>query len=418
MATIIRRATEIKPEMRWQSTAELQQALTTGSLPPIRTPASGGGDGRRFWRLFGFLALAILLGAGAWTVFGRSNALLVSSSPGVHEAVVTRLVVATNAPEPTISPLAPEEALASSSAATVPPSIRPNVQPSDTPPLPTPTSRLPDAPAPAPVSRGQVVFQSNRDGDYEIFIVHLDGSNLRQLTNNRVDDKYPAVSPDGRRIAYQVHAGEGERWEIVVMDIDGRNQTQLTNTGGWNRLPAWSPDGRQIAFLSDRSGRLTLHVMDADGQNVRRIGATGERDGHVSWSVSNRLVYNTGGDSSRSWRIVAVDLDGGNLQSLTGNGNWSPEWSPDGRSVVFVSSRVGGDANPGIFLINDDGSNQRLLFDSPDYEWGARWSGDGQAILFTRSTGNRDSIYMVPVSGGSPVLITDRGSYPAWVNGR
>jgi Tol biopolymer transport system component len=62
-----------------------------------------------------------------------------------------------------------------------------------------------------------------------------------------------------------------------------------------------------------------------------------------------------------------------------------------------------------------DGGNKRLLYDSPDYEWGARWSADGLYIIFTTLRNNINSIYIMDADGSNVRLITDRGSYPAWV---
>lgn len=416
MTAVIQRATEIMPDRRWQTTADMQKALTTGSLPPLKE-----GSAKKPWWLIGVFLLVVLLGFGAWALLREDEPTIVASSVSAPEVEVTRLLVVTSTVAPQ-EPVEEPEVIAAVLIETPTPTnvVMPTDSPSPTA-LPQPSATLPPSDTPIPAAPDRVVFQSNRDGDFEIYIINVDGSNLQQLTNNsNIDDKYPAVSPDGRRIAFQAksNAERDSGWEIYVMDIDGRNQTRLTSDSNWDRLPTWSPDGRQIAFISDRGGQFAVYVMDANGQNVRQATNTGERDGHVSWSVNNQLAWNTGGDSSKTWRIVTSNADGRNLQQVAGNGNWSPEWSPDGRSIVFVSSRIGGDTNPAIFVMNDDGSNQRLVADGPGEDWGARWSNDGQYIIYTASPNSTDSIYMIPVNGGSPILITNRGSYPAWVNGR
>jgi dipeptidyl aminopeptidase/acylaminoacyl peptidase len=419
MTAVIQRATQIQPEHRWQSTADMQKALTTGSLPPLNGVTEGGS--KKPWWIIGAFLLLILLGFGVWAFTREDESATVAPTISAPEIEVTRLLVVTSTAAPQ-EPVEEPEVIAAVLVET--PIPAPVVMPTDSPSptaLPQPSATPPPTDTPIPTAPDRIVFQSNRDGDFEIYIINVDGSNLQQLTNNsNIDDKYPAVSPDGRRIAFQAKS-DAERdsgWEIYVMDIDGRNQTRLTSNNNWDRLPTWSPDGRQIAFISDRGGQFAVYVMDANGQNVTQVSNTGERDGHVSWSINNQLVWNTGGDSSKTWRIVTSNVDGRNLKQLAGNGNWSPEWSPDGRSIVFVSSRIGGDTNPGIFLMNADGSNQRLLVDGPGEDWGARWSNDGQYIVYTASPNNADSIYMIPVNGGTPILITNRGSYPAWVNGR
>ncbi|MCA9958024.1 MAG: PD40 domain-containing protein, partial [Anaerolineales bacterium] len=93
-----------------------------------------------------------------------------------------------------------------------------------------------------------------------------------------------------------------------------------------------------------------------------------------------------------------VALDGGASRQLTDNsiGDWSPEWSPDGRQILFLSLAVGND--PALFVMNADGSGRRILFNSEDYEWGQSWTTDGR-ILFTRDRDNIGLIYIMNDDG-------------------
>ena len=90
-----------------------------------------------------------------------------------------------------------------------------------------------------PSGAGRIAFDSDRDGDSEIFVMDSDGRNQTQLTYNSSYDWYPAWSPDGSRIAF--HSDRDGDWEIFVMDADGRNQTQLTNNTSDDYAPAWCP---------------------------------------------------------------------------------------------------------------------------------------------------------------------------------
>jgi len=86
----------------------------------------------------------------------------------------------------------------------------------------------------------RIAFQSNRDGNYEIYVMDADGSNQTNLTNNPADDMFPVWSPDGTKIAFM--SNRDGNWEIYVMNADGSNQTNLTNNIGDDMYPMWSPD--------------------------------------------------------------------------------------------------------------------------------------------------------------------------------
>ena len=84
-----------------------------------------------------------------------------------------------------------------------------------------------------------IVFQSDRDGNNEIYVMNADGENQRRLTNNRVSDEQPTWSPSGQEIAF-VSKRDGNR-EIYVMDADGHNPRRLTVNEKSDASPAWSP---------------------------------------------------------------------------------------------------------------------------------------------------------------------------------
>lgn len=268
----------------------------------------------------------------------------------------------------------------------------------------------------AAVGPDEIVFQSNRDGDFEIYIMNFDGSNQRQLTFNNADDNYPRVSPDGQRITF-VSERDGNP-EIYVMNRDGSEQMRLTKHSAADRLPAWSPDGNQIVFASTRSGAADLYIINEDGSGLFQVTDTSRREGHVSWSVDGRLAYNW--SQGNFYQLRASDADGGGQIDLTNStyDEWSPEWSPDGEWLLFLSER-GSRTNSGIYMMRSDGSDVRLIYNSEDEEWGASWSADGSQILFTVvQPDDTDAVYIMDADGGNARLLIERGSYPAWAVGK
>ena len=273
---------------------------------------------------------------------------------------------------------------------------------------------LPDAPNPdLSALSDEIVFQSNRDGDFEIYIMNIDGSNQRQLTDNDVDDKYPRVSPDGRYITYgSAQAGNSD---IYIMNRDGSNQQQLTIHAEDDWLPSFSPDSQQIIFSSERSGSADLYIVNIDGTELQRIAETSAREGRSDWSVNDKLVFNA--SIELDWEIYTSDLDNSNRQKLTDSNvdEWSPQWSPDGTQILFHSERESS-TNSGIYLMNADGSDVRLLYNEPLEEWGASWSADGSQILFTvEQPDDTADIYIMDIN--KPEIakrLIERGSYPSW----
>jgi len=104
----------------------------------------------------------------------------------------------------------------------------------------------------------------------EIYTILPNGTDAKQLTNNRYPDFNPSWSPDGTRIAFSAPDTDGDT-EIYTMSSDGIEVRQLTrnHTNEW--FPSWSPDGSRVAFVSERAGDSEIYTMSADGTDIRQL---------------------------------------------------------------------------------------------------------------------------------------------------
>ncbi len=159
----------------------------------------------------------------------------------------------------------------------------------------------------------KIVFSSKRDGNYEIYVMNHDGSNIIKLTNNQTLNSGTAWSPDGNRIVFSSY--RDGNFQIYAMNSDGMNITRLTNNKGNDIQPVWSPDGKKIAFTSDRDGDDEIFIMNSDGSNP------------------TQLTDNT-----------SVD--------------WEPSFSPDGNKIVFSSNRDGSNQ---VYVMESSGRNQARI---------------------------------------------------------
>ena len=139
-------------------------------------------------------------------------------------------------------------------------------------------------------SQAQIAFVSDRDWNYEIYVMDSSGNDLRRLTNHLGKNESPSWSPNDKRIVFVSGRDGGERAEIYVVDSNGNNLRRLTNHLGKNESPSWSPDGRQIAFVSERNGRFNIYVMDSSGNNLRKLTNHPAYDRPPNWSPDGQRI--------------------------------------------------------------------------------------------------------------------------------
>lgn len=175
----------------------------------------------------------------------------------------------------------------------------------------------------------------SKQGNPDIYKMTADGKTLTQLTRgpNYAMNVEPAVSPDGKKIAFS--SDRAGRPHIFVMNIDGSNVKRITFAGKYNASPSWSPDGKQIAFAGYDSDHFDIFVMNADGSGLKRLTDAKKTNGKASnnespsWSPDGRHIA-FASDRTGESQIYVVSPDGSNERRITDDKyNWEkPKWSP------------------------------------------------------------------------------------------
>ncbi|HEX8030371.1 MAG TPA: hypothetical protein VF491_17975 [Vicinamibacterales bacterium] len=258
------------------------------------------------------------------------------------------------------------------------------------------TPATPSAVAPFPSGlSGTIVFQSDRRapdnaaGRNHIFSIDLASGRVTQLTSGaNHHDQHPRWSPDGRRISF-LSTRQGGNFDIYVMDADGTNVTRITDHPANDFDPQWMPDGQSIIFSSERDSRSDLYRVWLKDRKVDRL---------THHFVGRAIMPNVSPDGKSvafaaqtlqrlqfwEFQVHILDLATGTTRALGNSGGacW-PSWSPDGRQLANVLLAKEPSA---IQIRNADGSNAReLVIDPKLWAYYPDWSKDGNLIALSVS---------------------------------
>jgi TolB protein len=251
--------------------------------------------------------------------------------------------------------------------------------------------------------KGRIVFSAGPGHAEDIYMVNADGSGFRRLTTDPHADFDPALSPDGKQIAYRHQDEMDSSTEVFVMNADGSGPHNVSHQAEADWGPTWSPDGKTVLWNCQRDLDFGFQacVANADGTRLRVIRPEAWVE-YPAWSPDGTKIAFMGQEPGASgndpdYDIFVMNAAGTGLRRLTeapGADGW-PAWSPDGTRITFSTSRSdcrnsdapdcrsSGDIGPfhELWIMNADGSGQHRL--SSSFGQFSSWSPDGSYLVFS-----------------------------------
>jgi len=260
-----------------------------------------------------------------------------------------------------------------------------------------------------PEDKGQaairkLIFNSNRDGNENIYSINIDGTGLTRLTDSHRNDLYPEVSPDGEKIAYT--SDIGGVWQIMIMDWDGGNKRQVTKNNFKCAYPSWSYDSKYIYFEGYIEGDWELYRIKSDGTEQKRL--TFNHNSH-DWHPSGHpqgydIIYESGVTGHEN--IYVMNHDGSGIVRICSDDarRRVPDVSPDGKKITYM--RYSG-RYADIWIMNYNGQNETRLTSNSEEDGHPSFSPDNKYIVYEERRGSREDIILINLATGEKTNITN-----------
>jgi TolB protein len=269
------------------------------------------------------------------------------------------------------------------------------------------------------IAQTQIAYVSSRTGNKEIWVMDYDGANQHQLSTLRSISLTPRWSPDATRIAFTCYVPYRgiTSAQICLYSTDSNRLISFPRFRGTNSSPAWSPDGSEIAFMSSQNGDPEIFTSDVNGGHLKRVTfaagvstspvfnpKTGKQIIFVSDRAGSPILYLSNSDGSD---VQKIDLpDKGYVID--------PSWSPNGQIVAFSWRRPSGNydiyamdiiTHQLVELTRDSGRNER-----------PSWAPDGRHIVFESTRNGTRQIFSMLADGSQPRQLTFQGQNesPNW----
>ena len=253
----------------------------------------------------------------------------------------------------------------------------------------------------------RIAFMSERDGNWEVYIMDRNGNNAINLTNDPGDDGLPLHVAGQGRLAF-VSDRDTQGLDIFLMNLDGSNITKIGDVPDSNNIPiGWSPDGKYLAIDSNRGGVSEVFLIEVDGEGLINLTERDEARRFDNWAPgANRFILSAAADNGVL--LFVTNLDGSEKQLLT-DGSYpagAPQWSANGQKVAFMAMAPGG-GPIGIYVVDAAGGEPVNLSQSPANDSFPKWSPDGSKIAFLSDRDGNPEIYVMDADGSNQTNLTN-----------
>jgi Tol biopolymer transport system component len=238
----------------------------------------------------------------------------------------------------------------------------------------------------------------NRDGTV--------GGPLEQVTTGAGQDVEVAVSSNGKRVAFATLRQNADIWKLPVSPQTGLPTgppEAVISTTREDSRGAWAPDGKTIAFNSDRAGDMNIWLFSLRDSSSRQLTAGHDGDFQPNWSPDGNKIIFFSPRSVGNPNIWEVAVNSGALKRLTFNAavNVNPFFSPDGARIAYQSDQSG---RLEVWVMSADGSSPRQLTNTGVSVLGhfMRWTDNGREVIFLCACGGKPATMKVSIDGGDP----------------
>lgn len=280
---------------------------------------------------------------------------------------------------------------------------------------------MPDSPGDATSLSGEIAFESNRFGDYDLFTQQATGSVAEPLVTHYSNDTAPVWSPDGTNLVFASDR-DGD-FDIYLRTATGL-EINLTNNAAEDIHPSWSPDGQRILFSSNQDDfYFQIYSINSDGQDLRRHGVVAGNALYPHYSPDGaRITYMRASillaACDWNWDVWVMDATGFNQVRVTSQlgGDLYPSWTPDGSQIIYAKCEFLYSTD--LYTINPNTGTESQITDSfSSNEWGAAFSPDATYLAFNTNIEGDTEIYIGPTAGGTATNFTSHTAEdlaPSW----
>ena len=263
----------------------------------------------------------------------------------------------------------------------------------------------------------KIYFVSDRTGNKEIWSMDYDGSHQHEITRYKSVSTMPAISPDGKTVAFTTYALGNPKIMLFSTETDKRLPF-YNPVSAAVETPEFTPDGQHLLFATSIDGWVQICESDVNGANMRRISHV--RAIEVSPKVNPKnpsdVVFISGrGGSEQLWHM---NSEGGDLQRLTSGEGYvaNPAWSPNGQFVAFAWTKGYEPGNYNIFVMDIARRVPVQLTHGAGRNENPWWAPDGVHLVFSSKRGQTTQLYTMLADGSHVQQLTTQGNnlQPVW----